>query len=182
MPPRTYRRQLERRLREVEDAKKVINDIDAAWLWEIQRRREESADAHGFKQSRIGGGGGSSDDTVTERAALNDRKTIDPIGKTADEIIALVDTATTALRKIERRYSVIIHAHDARIGRESSLQGQCSACGKDVTGCGEDRIKAGYGPCCWMAWSRYRDDCRAAGIEPSHVVFRQWRAAAVPTT
>jgi len=203
---RTYRRSIDRRLREVAEARSVIETIDAEWLFELQRRREQLASPDGYGSTTYEpGSSGSSDTTPTERAALNsglrlpgcrrpsfvkirgqkkrvcvhcgfheDEHSADPIGSTAEEVIDLLDTATKALRTIHRKFTVVTRAADGRVGRQSLLS-QCGACGADVTGYGEDRIKAGYGPCCYVAWRRFDSKSLDTGNEPSHVRFRQQR-------
>lgn len=198
-----HRRSTDRRLREVGEALFVLESIDKDWLWEMQRRRE--ATEAGLGSPGLDGGSRSSDDTSsTERAAINARRGCqtplfikldgvkgrycsrcgrraedhapDPIGAGVEEVFELLDRATNALRSLKRRGEVILLAADGHRGRMSSL-GDCLACGKSVTGMAEDRLKAGYGPCCYVAWRRWalkRDD---EGLDVSHVVFRIERKA-----
>ena len=61
---------------------------------------------------------------------------------------------------------------DGRVGRQSTVM-DCLACDTSVSGVGEDRIKAGYGPCCYKKWMRFCVSERAAGRDPNHEVFRR---------
>lgn len=205
MADRKYRRSIERRLKEVQEALTVLESVDENWLYELQRRREQLAtsDGYGSGSSADGGSRATDETSTTERAALNllpgchrpsyikvksmkkrvctqcgfteDQHVADPIGSSVEEIVDLLDTATKALRTIQRKYMVVVNAGDRRRGRQSLIS-QCGACGKDVTGYGEDRIKSGYGPCCYSSWRRYCQDCKDNGSESSHVIFRQRRA------
>jgi hypothetical protein len=200
-----YRHSSERRLREVGEALYVLESIDQDWLWEMQRRREQLATPDGLGSPSLNGGSKSSDDTsTTERTAINARRgcrrpryikveglkaricaecgrkavdhVSDPIGAGVEEVFELLDRATQALRTLHRRAEVILLAADGHRGRMSSL-GDCLACGNTVTGMGEDRLKAGYGPCCYQAWRRWAEKRDYDGVDISHVVFRQERKA-----
>lgn len=62
---------------------------------------------------------------------------------------------------IERLLDLIEHRGDGRTGRQSSVQGSCLACHRDVAGVGEDRLRSGLCPACRMSktrWSEGRAD------------------------
>lgn len=80
-------------------------------------------------------------------------------------------------RRIASLKRLIENRGDERYGRQSSLQGDCLACDKPVTGVAEDRIKAGYCPTCYRAWLRFRLEQMRSGHTPDHEVFRKRRAA-----
>jgi hypothetical protein len=49
---------------------------------------------------------------------------------------------------------VVLKAADSMRGRQSSLQGVCAACGRDVAGTDIDRLRAGFCSACYQAWLR----------------------------
>lgn len=203
-----HRRSIDRRLREVGEALEILVTVDASWLWEFQRRREMVATPDGIGSGSGDGGSKSADETSsTERAALNRppgcphprpvkldglkepycakcgkkmrTHLADPIGAVVEEVFDLLDTATHALRTLERRGAVVLHQADGHRGRQSTI-GQCLTCGRTVPGAGADerkgeRLRAAYCPACHTAWLRWRKDRTAQGLDVSPVVFRWLR-------
>lgn len=147
-------RGMERRLREVERAKGVLARVDARLLADLQRRREVSAQPDGFGSGNPGSGG---DSTSTEAAALSGLPGADDperddwryharpdfIGESVERALDHLDVATKALRDFDRDINPVIHAADALKERKSSI-GECKACGRDVPGTPNDRLKSGY--------------------------------------
>lgn len=102
--------------------------------------------------------------------------TADPIGNNVEEVFDLIDRATMALRTLKRKGDVILLAADGHRGRMSSI-GDCLACGRPWPGVGDDRLRSGYGPCCYEAFRTYAGQCDYDGVDRSHVVFRIQRKA-----
>lgn len=162
-------RGMDRRMREVERAASVLGGITPHVLADLQRRREATAQADGFKSGNYGSGGES---TSTESAALSGlpddddarddwRRHTRPdyIGGNIEKALAKLDEATLALRACDRFLQPVLHAADAKQGRRLSI-GICNACGRDVPGTSNDRLKSGY--------------CTSVkGIDPSGC-YEQW--------
>lgn len=171
--------------------------FDQLLLLDLLRRREYGTENDNLRSRSYdsGGGGGGSELTQTEAAALrglpdkpydSDGAPLrddwakhvqrDPVGIQLEEAFAQLDIAARALRTFERKVEIILNVSSRQKDQEN-LETQCEACGKKVTGVGEDRRKSGYGPCCywrWREWSAQRD---YDGLDQSHVVFQLERRA-----
>lgn len=98
----------------------------------------------------------------------------DPVGKTIEELLEQLAIAAKAMREFEKKLGIILNAKDA--AKEASRRdGHCAACKKAVSGDGEDRLKAGYGACCYSAWRRWSAKQDFDGVDQSHVVFQRVR-------
>lgn len=151
-------RGMERRWREFQLADEIMGKISIDLLAALQRRREATAQADGHKSGHQGSGGGEL--TSTESAALrglpdgDDHGRGDPddwskhirpdfISLQVEKVLEQFDIATKALREMDRQLKPILNAADVKQGRRSSI-GQCNACGRDVPGTEQDRLKSGY--------------------------------------
>lgn len=169
-------------------------DMAAAWP-EVLRLATISPGPDGYG-SGVGSGGrrsGVSNPTyrVTEAMAGgkdqlsgDDRTTPDTWsvpGERVGELVAHVMDQAGLMHDHARRIAslkrLIENRGDARYGRQCSLQGDCLACDRPVSGVGEDRIKAGYCPTCYRAWLRFRLEEMSACRTPDHEVFRRRRIA-----
>ena len=140
-------------MREVERADGILGRVTPHLLADLQRRREATNQPDGFKSGNYGSGG---ENTSTESAALSGlpddddakddwRRHTRPdfIGDNVERALAHLDVATKALRDFDRCLQPVLHAADAKIGRRLSI-GMCQACGRDVPGTENDRLKSGY--------------------------------------
>lgn len=101
----------------------------------------------------------------------------DGIGVLLEKLVGESNQMVGCARRIAGLKRLIENRGDERYGRQSSLQGDCLACDKPVTGTKEDRIRSGYCPTCYRAWVRFRLDELSAGRVADHEVFRKRRAA-----
>lgn len=115
--------------------------------------------------------GGSEGDTPDTWALNGDR---DRIGELLDKLFEQTEQLGGCARRIAGLKRLIEKRGDARYGRQSTVT-DCLACDASVSGVGEDRIKAGYGPCCYRAWLRYRVAEATAGRDANREMFRRRR-------
>lgn len=101
---------------------------------------------------------------------------VDRVADLVQRLHAEAECVDAAMRRLKGLKRLIDNRGDARYGRQSSVT-DCLCCEATVTGCGEDRIKAGYCPACYKAWERYR----AVVSEPVHELFRRHRRAELAT-
>lgn len=120
----------------------------------------------------------------TDRASGDDVTTPDTwrirderVGELLGHLLVQSGEMGDRARRVASLKRLIENRGDGRYGRQSSLQGDCLACAKPVSGVGEDRIKAGYCPTDYRAWLRFRLEEMTAGRTPDHEVFRKRRAA-----
>ena len=113
-----------------------------------------------------GGGAGRSSDVSrpTEKAALIHNRTTDgkdvwvpdrdPILLACAELFAGLSEASGIIARVDKQRLYVLTSAERAEGRVSSLQGQCGACGRDVSGASNDKLKAGYCGACYVAWHR----------------------------
>jgi len=126
-----------------------------------------TADADGFTSTTLtGGSSGSSSSSSTEAAALRGlpddpnvlddwkfHKPVDPIRSAAAELLHSIEVAVDSTKTIADRRAFILNVGESIRGRVSTID-SCICCGKDVSGVGEDRIRAGLCPGDYRAWLR----------------------------
>lgn len=203
LPEHDYRRSIKKRLEQITEAAAVLEQMDASWLYELMRRREQLAANDGYGSSDLTAGyGGSSDTTTTERAALpidefpgckrphfvkirNQRRQLClNCGYHKDEHIAdpignTVEEVLGVLDAAVQGLCSIPRKYTTIVKANDGRTGRrsdlsdCLACTKPVTWLGKDVLTSGYCPPCYSAWRRFKD---ARGPEASHVVFRQTRS------
>lgn len=164
----TERRQYERAQRHrdhIRDA--IIGDKDHPGLTDtvladlIRRAREPARDAYTDNT----GVGGNDISRPTEAVAIRDaggdgddhdtwQEPADHVRQAIQEIFGLLDLAHQAIQPMQRRRRYVYAIASTAAGRQSSLQGDCRACGRDVAGTPTDRLKSGYCPACHQAWMR----------------------------
>ena len=71
------------------------------------------------------------------------------------EIEARLLSISHDARLIERHRKLIAASAQVK-GRQSSLQGECSACGDATTGLGEDRLRAGLDNKCYLSMTSWK--------------------------
>lgn len=173
------------RIRSVEEL------VDEAWkiaglcvtladFWpEVERLAAmvDGPDGYGNGSGERGGPGTVADPTANaaSRVMEPDAVGVDRIATLIEHMRVEVDAMAQSARRVAGIQRLIEHRGDARYGRQSSLQGDCLACEKSVSGVGEDRLKAGYDPTCHRAWLRYAVTEMAEGHTPNHEVFRRRR-------
>ena len=83
------------------------------------------------------------------------RRWADPVGDAVLEIEARLLSISHDARLIERHRKLIAASAQVK-GRQSSLQGECSACGDATTGLGEDRLRAGLDNKCYLSMTSWK--------------------------
>jgi len=83
------------------------------------------------------------------------RRWADPVADAIAEIERLLIAAARQARDIDRQRAKI-NATTPKVGRTSSLQGNCVVCGVMVTGAAEDRLKRGMDNACYLAWGSWK--------------------------
>jgi hypothetical protein len=76
----------------------------------------------------------------------------DPIVATVRRICDGMATTRRTLEAVDRLRRYVLASGDARRGRQSSLQGPCRCCYRDVLGTARDRLRTGYCQACYRAW------------------------------
>lgn len=192
------RRQVDKLVDVVEDMRGVLGDLTRDVLADLVRRAEQVAEPDGYPTSsrsssatlaRSGdpdilhtrsmpgatysasAGGDPTGDIVVQRATYQHR---DVVGDTLAEIVASLYEARGLLRKVDKRRKAVVHAGALVKEISTSVQSTCECCGRSVSGDGEDRLKQGYGSCCYKPWTRWRKDEIASGRDPSRVRFERW--------
>lgn len=126
-----------------------------------------TGEADGFRSTALtGGSSGSFASSSTEAAALrglpddpevrDDWKFHDPIDvirQAATDLLRSIDNSLDAVMNIADRRKFIMNIGESIRGRVSSID-SCICCGKDVSGVGEDRIRAGFCPADYRSWLR----------------------------
>jgi hypothetical protein len=78
----------------------------------------------------------------------------DPLGDFVGEFQGQVSEIHGLAKLAHKRATVVLKAADSYRGRQSSLQGVCAACGRDVAGSDIDRLRSGYCDACYRSWIR----------------------------
>jgi hypothetical protein len=78
-------------------------------------------------------------------------------------------------RKVDRLDHLIDHRADGRVGRQSSLQGPCVACGRVVAGTEQDRLRSSLCDPCRKRWKRWASD-REDGSVSSYLAWLDHQA------
>ena len=84
------------------------------------------------------------------------KRWVDPIRDAVADITAGVGEVSRLCRRIDTTRARVVGVQAKEQGRQSSLQGNCLACGKAVSGVGEDRLKHGLDNACYLAWGSYK--------------------------
>lgn len=190
----------ERINRDVEFALDRLKEFDPRTVEDLLRRNQETNEVDGYATNTAPGSGsrGSrmiivknelgddesvSIDSSTEAAAFRRVEGVhqtDPLGEAIDRVFAILENVAKDLREADRKRQVVLLAADGRRGRESSLQGNCtiSACGRSVSGIGQDRLKRGYCPRCYFHWTKWKELDSQASDDPGadRRRFEVWRA------
>ena len=130
----------------------------------LRRARTPGPESDGYPANLGGDGRGGAELTPTEAAAqrrigVRDDGSLMPTEH--DVITDLAENAWGYLQDAVQSLGALSGVLD-RIDRLSSTlsrseaggAGTCLACGKDVSGAAEDRLKRGLGPCCYSTWVR----------------------------
>jgi hypothetical protein len=80
----------------------------------------------------------------------------DPIRDAVADITSMVGDVSRTCKRIDTTRARVVGVQSTGAGRQSSLQGNCLACGAHVTGVGEDRLKNGLDNKCYLAWGSYK--------------------------
>ena len=83
------------------------------------------------------------------------RRWADPVADAVTEIEARLLSITHDTRAIDRHRRLIAASAQVK-GRQSSLQGECAACGDATTGLGEDRLRAGLDNKCYLSMTSWK--------------------------
>lgn len=170
---RVGRRRVVRLAQSVVAVREVVSRLEAGILAELVRHDEVAVEHDGYPSRSGGGGGGAPAVTVPDEHGDPDSVTVtfteaavfargddhrrDPIGDAVRYIEAALPAVAEGLRRIDRARASVVHAADDKRGRISSLQGTCSACQRDVTGVGVDRLRRGWCTACYTAFLRWRN-------------------------
>lgn len=151
-------RQAERLSRRVEEAATLLASLTYASLVEIYRRDEQLAVIDGYPRGGNGPGGssGPGDPTGGAAGAREIDHRIDVVHKAVEALESAINESLRSIKRAAHASDVILHSADDERGRVSSLQGTCLICGDDVTGVGSDRLRRGWDPKCYLAWTRWR--------------------------
>lgn len=93
------------------------------------------------------------------------RRWADPIGEAVADLARELEALARCANLIAGKTTLVMGAADRWRGRQSALQGTCgvTACGRVVTGVGEDRIKGGYCPRCYLHFCSWKLINRPSG-------------------
>jgi len=161
------KRRVERYMADLEEVRETLAKITAADLARIVQSIKMRTIADGFKSGGFSvGGGGSSESTPTEQAALrglpDDEKReddwrfhsqLDPVRDASVELLAYFLGIVSYAELVKKRHAYLRHTGEALRGRVTTLD-QCMACLRDVSGVGDDRIRAGFCSSDYKAWLR----------------------------
>lgn len=159
------RRHARKRKPDDRDRLPTLDDIEHLMLAFWKRDRTGIPEADGYPSSVAGLGRGGAELTSVEAAAqrrigLDEEGALltshdaDRFHDDCEKAWALLSDSVSALgalgnllEDMQRRSSPLSRA-------EAGGAGSCLACGGDVSGAAEDRLKRGLGPCCYTAWAR----------------------------
>ncbi len=143
-----------------------VQDVQSIYIVELLRRNEETAQPDGYPSGASDVVvQASSEDTTTERAALyglpdegvddwRRHHVRDDIDTAVDQFATDLDAAARLIGRMLRTAEFVQNVKDAARGRVSSLAGVCKACGGDVSGSENDRLRNGYCNPCRAAFDR----------------------------
>lgn len=179
MSDRRNRREVDRLVDVVGDMHTVLDELTRSVLADLVRRAEQAPAPDGYPTSSRGAPGtvGTSDPTgtlVVRRDEATGRR--DVVGDTLAEIVANLHEARGLLLAVDRKRKAVVNAGALIKDNPTSVTWACDCCGRAVTGRGNDRLKSGYGPCCYQPWRAWKAAEIAAGREPSHVRFERHHA------
>jgi hypothetical protein len=134
--------------------RELVADLDDDTVTELHRRAQLVAQDGYTSGSSAGRGSHGGDVADPTYAAAVRPEPFDPVRKAVAEIFAGLAEATGVLRGADRRRRYVFAAGDAERGRQSSLAGDCGACGRAVAGTEDDKLCSGYCSACRKAWER----------------------------
>lgn len=124
----------------------------------LRRARTPSTEVDGWPASLGGDGRGGAELTSVESAAetlafgLGAQR--DEVLEDAEQAWGYLQDAVQALGALQSRLALASRRASPLSRAEAGGAGTCLACGTDVSGAAEDRLKRGLGPCCYSAWVR----------------------------
>jgi hypothetical protein len=136
-----------------------LRQLTDVLLHELEHKGRHVATADGFPSSTLGDGMARSSSALTSVERAAEARTYhspepdnvgDAIRDVFNTLSAMADTATRMSRKV----AFVKHVATKAEGRISSLQGECQACQRSVSGAESDRLRAGYCDACRKAWER----------------------------
>jgi hypothetical protein len=158
------------------DADKLptLRDMEPRLLRLLARAKSPAPAVDGYP-TRLGGDGrGGSELTSVEAAAevlcFGEHSTFDPVSDLAEQGWGYLQDAVQALGALHGVLERADRLSSTTSRAEAGGAGTCLACGANVSGAAEDRLKRGLGPCCYSTWVR-------AG-RPDMSVFKQSRKQA----
>lgn len=153
--------------------------LERRLLEALRRARTPAPEADGYAANLGGDGRGGSELTPTESAAqrrigIRDDGSLMPtehdvIREQTEQAWGYLQDAVQATGALASVLDRIDRLSSTLSRSEAGGAGSCLACGADVSGAAEDRLKRGLGPCCYSSWIR-------AG-RPELTVFKQQRAS-----
>lgn len=155
-PSRAGRAAIEQRARLLELLKRLSPEV----LEELDRRARFVVAPDGFG-SATGSDGvrGSGVSRPVEAAvvARGERVVPDPVGEQIRNLFGALAEAAGVLGPASRWLDYLgAYGDRPGVARESSLQGDCLACGRAVAGTPQDRLKTGFCQACYEAWRRFQ--------------------------
>lgn len=168
-----------RKLRDAESNRRLIlRVLDELDIETLHRRGDQVARLDGYPAGSIGGGGGGPSVlarneagdwervsvTGTELAALSGLEP-DPVGRWIADVFALLEAMASAAMGIEGRAESVAKCHEKL--NQAAGAGTCEVCSVYCSGAEHDRLRSGYCPKDFMAWTR-------AG-RPDRAAFKQLR-------
>lgn len=171
-PADRNRKEVDKLVDVVEDMRAVIDDLTRPVLADLVRRAEQVSTPDGYPPSSRGGSGGSGDgDPVGQVVIQRENERRDVVHDKLAELVSSLYEARGHLRRIDKLRRAVVNAGALVKETSTSVTSTCECCGRATSGDGEDRLKQGYGPCCYSSWRRWRQDEIRAGREPSRIRF-----------
>lgn len=126
---------------------------------ELERKGRHLAVPDGFPARTLGDGTsrGTSLLTSVERAAesrVYHDAPPDNVGDAIRDVFEMLQAMADLASRVGRKIAFVRHVAEKSEGRVSSLQGECQACERVVSGAETDRLRAGYCDACRKAWER----------------------------
>ena len=143
-----------RMLKQLDIIGHVAETLPKTDLAELERVAKISSVVDGFP---AGGGAKGSNDVANPTLAavvvrLSNRKDEDYRQMSAEQVSRSIEEAATALIRAQRSLDVFNHQAEDAVGRPTLPE--CICCYDIVLGKGHDRLRSGFCPACYTAWTR----------------------------
>jgi hypothetical protein len=142
----------------------ILDGFTPEVLADLFARGEHSPRPDGFPTSSRSSGRSSEPSSPVENAVvtlIEGRIPSDPLGDAVREFKTNQDEILRLAKRQSKLHEIVVHADDVvDYQLRAKLQSTCQACGREVSGNRDDRLRSGYCPAHYMRFKRLPADER----------------------